>query len=172
MNFEPLGWILGLEAYFWALRFELGFVGWNLSREVEIEAQWLDFEPQMWILGSNFILKAQIPSSRPRKMYGIWALRLHFGLRSWNLSFEDEIWDSRLNLSLEAGLWALMIKLEPRWWILSLKAEFWALRPTFQLWGWVLTCEAGIRAWRLEFELGSWNWGYMAGFWASSVDSI
>ena len=60
--FEPLGWILGLEAYFWALRFELGFVGWNLSREVEIEAQWLDFEPRMWILGSNFILKAQIPS--------------------------------------------------------------------------------------------------------------
>ena len=54
INFELLACILGFEALFCALRLEIGFGCCNLSWEVGIEAPWLDFEPQVWILGFEY----------------------------------------------------------------------------------------------------------------------
>ena len=45
---------MSFEAGIRVWRLEFGFGGWNLSWEVGIEDPWLDFEPQVWILGFEY----------------------------------------------------------------------------------------------------------------------
>ena len=90
----------------------------------------------------------------------IWAMRLRFGQRGWDLSLEAWFWVSRLgfrpqgrDLGLEAKIWAPRLGFGSLGWDLGLLAEIWVSWLGFGSQGWDLGLKVGIWASRLGYKL-------------------